>query len=302
MSFLTPHQLAFMDVFGYLVFPGLLNDRIERIIAEFEAVFARHGGGHYRRGARRHAPARASCRSLTRSEYLAALLDDPRVNGLFTDLLGANYQLPGQRRQLLRRRHQLALRHRLGGRHRAASRRALFYKLALYLDPVDAAHAARCASSPAATATATATPKTCRPCWSRAAETLRRCAGDQVPAIALDQPARRCGDLQPSAPSTARGAAASGGACSPSTAPRHYTDAELPLLRNEVGAFARFWPETRCTGRPCWPPPRPRAGCTWSRASHNPTTWRRRWPRPKPRCKSPPAADAQTRSGASHHF
>jgi len=47
MSFLTAHQLARMDLFGYLVFPGLLNDRIDRIIEEFEAVFANHGGGHF---------------------------------------------------------------------------------------------------------------------------------------------------------------------------------------------------------------------------------------------------------------
>ncbi|MCE7984315.1 MAG: hypothetical protein DYG89_24335 [Caldilinea sp. CFX5] len=43
---LTPQQIAFMDTFGYLVFPGLLSDKIDRIIAEFEDVFATHGGGH----------------------------------------------------------------------------------------------------------------------------------------------------------------------------------------------------------------------------------------------------------------
>lgn len=43
---LTPQQLNFMDLFGYLVFPSLLSDRIARISAEFEAVFATHGGGH----------------------------------------------------------------------------------------------------------------------------------------------------------------------------------------------------------------------------------------------------------------
>jgi len=43
---LTPQQLAFMVAFGYLMFPGLLNDKIARITDEFEAVFAAHGGGH----------------------------------------------------------------------------------------------------------------------------------------------------------------------------------------------------------------------------------------------------------------
>ncbi len=43
---LTPQQLAFMETFGYLLFPGLLSDRIDRIIEEFENVFIAQGGGH----------------------------------------------------------------------------------------------------------------------------------------------------------------------------------------------------------------------------------------------------------------
>ena len=44
---LTPQQLTFMDTFGYLVFPGLLSDRSDQIIEEFERVFATRGGGHH---------------------------------------------------------------------------------------------------------------------------------------------------------------------------------------------------------------------------------------------------------------
>ena len=42
---LTPQQLAFIDTFGYLGFPGLLKDKIETIQKEFEAVWTERGGG-----------------------------------------------------------------------------------------------------------------------------------------------------------------------------------------------------------------------------------------------------------------
>ncbi|MBM3265840.1 MAG: hypothetical protein FJY97_20800, partial [candidate division Zixibacteria bacterium] len=43
---LTPQQIAFIETFGYMGFPGLLKDKVDRIIEEFEALWARHGGGH----------------------------------------------------------------------------------------------------------------------------------------------------------------------------------------------------------------------------------------------------------------
>ena len=44
---LTQQQLNFFNTFGYLYFPGLMADCIDRIIEEFEAVWATHGGGHH---------------------------------------------------------------------------------------------------------------------------------------------------------------------------------------------------------------------------------------------------------------
>ena len=46
---LTPQQLAFMETFGYLSFPGLLDDCIDEVIEAFEAVWAARGGGHARK-------------------------------------------------------------------------------------------------------------------------------------------------------------------------------------------------------------------------------------------------------------
>ena len=38
---LTDQQLALFETFGFLAFPGLLADRIERITDEFEAIWKR---------------------------------------------------------------------------------------------------------------------------------------------------------------------------------------------------------------------------------------------------------------------
>ena len=44
---LSEQQLNYFNTFGYLYFPGLMADCIDRIIEEFEAVWAVHGGGHH---------------------------------------------------------------------------------------------------------------------------------------------------------------------------------------------------------------------------------------------------------------
>src|SRR5689334_7173568 len=94
MMQLTPEQLAFMDTFGYLAFPGLLNDRIDKIIEEFEGIWAERGGGH---NGQKHDGKSRSCvvPFIDQSEYLASLLDDPRIEGIFTSLLGADFNYLG---------------------------------------------------------------------------------------------------------------------------------------------------------------------------------------------------------------
>ena len=57
---LTAQQKSFMETFGYLSFPGLLDDCIDDIIAAFEKVWERHGGGHDEK-TRMAARVRASC-------------------------------------------------------------------------------------------------------------------------------------------------------------------------------------------------------------------------------------------------
>lgn len=91
---LTQQQLAQFDAFGYLAFPGLLADRADAIIEEFEAVWTRHGGGHNGR------PHDYKARSvvvqfLDQSAYLSTLLDDPRIHDIASSILGDDFNYMG---------------------------------------------------------------------------------------------------------------------------------------------------------------------------------------------------------------
>jgi ectoine hydroxylase-related dioxygenase (phytanoyl-CoA dioxygenase family) len=91
---LTEQQLAHFDMFGYLGFPGLLADRANAIVEEFEALWASHGGGHAGKphdGAARS----AMVQFLDQSAYLSTLLDDPRIHDAAASLLGDDFNYMG---------------------------------------------------------------------------------------------------------------------------------------------------------------------------------------------------------------
>jgi hypothetical protein len=91
---LTEQQIRFFETFGYLLFPGLMADRMDPIHREFEVVWAARGGGHH--GTPHDGRAR-SCiaQFIDQSETLSALLDDPRLLGIATDLLGEDFNYMG---------------------------------------------------------------------------------------------------------------------------------------------------------------------------------------------------------------
>jgi hypothetical protein len=91
---LSAQQLDFFNTFGYLSFPQLMADRAAEIEREFEAVWARRGGGH--NGTVHDGTAR-SCivPFIDQSEALASLLDDPRIHGIATSLLGDDFNYMG---------------------------------------------------------------------------------------------------------------------------------------------------------------------------------------------------------------
>ncbi len=87
---LNPQQLEFFRTFGFLHLPGLVADRIEQISGDFETVFAARGGGHNGK------PHEGKARSvivpfIDNHDDLCSLLDDPRVHGVATSLLGDDF-------------------------------------------------------------------------------------------------------------------------------------------------------------------------------------------------------------------
>ena len=74
MARLTETQLNFFNTFGYLKFPGLLDDCVDQITAEFERIWREHGGGHH---GKPHDEQSRSCivPFPDHSEYLSSLLE-----------------------------------------------------------------------------------------------------------------------------------------------------------------------------------------------------------------------------------
>ena len=129
MTRLTKEQLAQFDTFGYLGFPGLLADRADEIIAAFEAVWAKHGGGHD--GKPHDEKARSVVvQFLDQSEVLSTLLDDPRIHDIAASILGDDFNYMGSDGNFYvgdTRWHSDGYGGRGGLKH---------IKLAFYLDPI----------------------------------------------------------------------------------------------------------------------------------------------------------------------
>jgi len=124
---LSSQQLSFFDTFGFLAFPGLLADRIDEIIDAFEILWAKQGGGHH---GQPHDFKQRSCivPCVDSSEVLSSLLDDPRILGVTTSLLGDDFNYMGSDGNL----YAGDTGWHSDGRHREL----LHIKLAFYLDPV----------------------------------------------------------------------------------------------------------------------------------------------------------------------
>ena len=71
-----------------------MADRIDQIDAAFEELWAENGGGH---NGQLHNGVARSCLAqfIDRSETLSTLLDDPRILGVATSLLGEDFNYMG---------------------------------------------------------------------------------------------------------------------------------------------------------------------------------------------------------------
>ena len=227
---LSAQQISFMETFGYLSFSGLLDDCIEEITAAFEAVWQRHGGGH---DGKKHDGSARSCivPFIDQSEYLSALLDDGRIDGIFTSLLGDDYQYLGSDGNYY-----------VGdtGWHSDGGwpRPIVYYKMALYLDPLTRD-----------TGALRVIPGSHRYGEGYAEEVERQIrqsqdhwgiAGSQVQAVVLET---RPGDVAVFHQGTKHSAWGGGQHRRMFTinCTLKHEEEQLDLMRKEVSAFARFW-------------------------------------------------------------
>ena len=226
---LTPQQHNFMDTFGFLHFPGLIEDRIEAVIDAFETVWASHGGGH---DGRPHDGTARSCivPFAGQSEYLSSLLDDPRIDGILGSLLGDDYVYLGSDGNYY-----------VGdtGWHSDGGwpRPIVYYKIAFYLDRLTRDSGAirvipgshRYGEGYAEALQA----------GVRESEEAWGVSGDQVPAVAVETAP---GDVVVFHQGTKHSAWGGGDRRRMFTlnCTRRHTEEELPLMRREVANFARF--------------------------------------------------------------
>ena len=226
---LTPQQLNFMETFGFLHFPSLIEDRIEAVIDAFEGVWASQGGGH---DGRPHDGTARSCivPFAGQSEYLSSLLDDPRIDGILGSLLGDDYVYLGSDGNYY-----------VGdtGWHSDGGwpRPIVYYKIAFYLDRLTRDSGAirvipgshRYGEGYAEALQA----------GVRESEESWGVAGDQVPAVAVETAP---GDVVVFHQGTKHSAWGGGDRRRMFTlnCTRRHTEAELPIMRREVANFARF--------------------------------------------------------------
>ncbi len=91
---LNDQQMAFFDTFGFLYFPGLLADCANKIVDEFESIWATHGGGHH---GKLHDGVSRSCifPFPDQSEFLSSLLDNPRIHDIAASICGDDFNYTG---------------------------------------------------------------------------------------------------------------------------------------------------------------------------------------------------------------
>lgn len=85
----TPQHLRFFETFGFLKFPGLFDVEVKDIEAAFEDVWVNSGKEHD------HEERSLINQFAERNEYLSGLLDDSRVHGIVSAILGDDYNFSG---------------------------------------------------------------------------------------------------------------------------------------------------------------------------------------------------------------
>lgn len=130
---LSTQQKRFFETFGYLHFPGLFANEIDRIKEEFDRLMAEHKKDviDWKHQAHRNYMRLALPQFIDRSEYLSGFIDDPRVKNIFTGLLGDDFDYRGSDANVFE--HSTVWHSDTYG----ALFKYLNVKLAFYLDDID---------------------------------------------------------------------------------------------------------------------------------------------------------------------
>ena len=95
---LTPQQVNFFKLFGYLVLPGLFSaQEMQDMEAEYTNVFNAHQADviDWKHQAHHGYSRRVLPQFIDRSAKLSALIDDARIHNVFSALLGENFDYRG---------------------------------------------------------------------------------------------------------------------------------------------------------------------------------------------------------------
>lgn len=228
---LSDAQVRYFHSFGFLKFPGLLEDQIREVERAFEGIWEERGGGH---NGKPHDGLARSCivPFIDQSERLCRLIDDERIVDIASSLLGDDFNYCGSDGNYY-----------VGdtGWHSDGWRPPdgyLYVKMAIYLDPLTRE-----------TGCLRVIPGSHHPgdwfsdtlqAQVRKSEDFYGVAGNEVPAIPLETVP---GDLLIFNHNTKHAAFGGGSARRMFTInlSQRYRGEDLPILRDNIGANARFW-------------------------------------------------------------
>lgn len=95
---LSPEQVNFFNLFGYLVLPGLFSGQeMQQMTREYERVFSAEARDviEWKHQAHYGYTRKVLPQFIDRSASLSALIDDPRIHNVFSALLGENFDYRG---------------------------------------------------------------------------------------------------------------------------------------------------------------------------------------------------------------
>ena len=209
-----------------------MSDVIDDIIDAFEQVWTDRGGGHH---GKPHDGERRSCivPFIDQHERLCALLDDPRINGLLVDLLGARLQLRRFGRKLLRRRYRLAFR-RLGQDRPICQDRLLPRS-------TDPSNTGCLRVIPGSHILDDRFARTVQDQIRESGRNWGVQGEDLLPGRRARNPTGRCRCLQPQPQTRRLRRKPPEGACSPSTVHNAFPRIESKISRSYISGHARFW-------------------------------------------------------------